>query len=178
MLKQLDPFIGDLPLGQDSYGDACSPSLRSGNLQGVKKRTINYALQTVRHILNLAAAEWIDEYGQTWLASAPKIKLLKEDDKRDPYPLVLGRAVALVQCTSRRTWHRWLCSRSTRDAVNRKFVSLRWDWEQIFRNLTPACSSFRGSRVKNREDRLVVLNKVAEAVIEERRGQTSGVGLH
>ena len=55
--------------------------------QGVKSRTINYALQVVRHILNLASGEWMDEHGMTWLHHAPKIKLLRETDKKEPYPL-------------------------------------------------------------------------------------------
>ena len=44
---------------------------------GWKKRSINYALQVVRHILNLAAGEWMDEHGLTWLEHAPKIKLIR-----------------------------------------------------------------------------------------------------
>ncbi len=41
----------------------------------------------MRRILNLAASEWMDEFGLTWLASAPKIKLIPEHDLRKPYPL-------------------------------------------------------------------------------------------
>lgn len=44
-------------------------------------------MQLVHHILNLAATEWIDENGLTWLLVAPKIKLLPEQDLRKPYPL-------------------------------------------------------------------------------------------
>jgi hypothetical protein len=58
---------------------------RRGN--GVKTRSINNALSLVRHILNLAASEWRDEKGLTWLEHAPKIKLLKVTDGRSPYPL-------------------------------------------------------------------------------------------
>ena len=64
-------------------------------VKAVRKRTINSALQTVRHILNLAASEWLDEKGQTWLLHAPKIKLLKEDDKKEPYPLSWGEQTRL-----------------------------------------------------------------------------------
>jgi hypothetical protein len=41
--------------------------------QGVKNRTINYGLQVVRHILNLATSDWMDEHGLIWLSAAPKI---------------------------------------------------------------------------------------------------------
>jgi hypothetical protein len=43
---------------------------------GVKTKTLNASLAVVRRILNLAASEWIDEQGLTWLETAPKIKLL------------------------------------------------------------------------------------------------------
>jgi hypothetical protein len=41
----------------------------------------------VRRILNLAAGEWIDNGGLSWLQSAPKIKLLPNPLRRQPYPL-------------------------------------------------------------------------------------------
>lgn len=82
----LDPFIGDLPLEAVHTG-SLQTFIKHRRGQGRKARTINYGLQVVRHILNLCAGEWMDEYGQTWLAHAPKIKLLPEKDKRKPYPL-------------------------------------------------------------------------------------------
>lgn len=51
----------------------------------------------VRHILNLAAAEWLDEYNLTWLSSAPKIKLLAVTDARKPYPLSWDEQTRLLQ---------------------------------------------------------------------------------
>lgn len=53
----------------------------------IKILTINHGLQVVRRILKLAAGEWMDEFGLTWLATASKIKLLLEQDLRKPYPL-------------------------------------------------------------------------------------------
>jgi len=95
-LKYLDPYIGDLPLEAVHMGSLQQfikeRKFQRGEeaergIRDVRKRTINSALQTVRHILNLAASEWLDERGQTWLAHAPKIKLLRENDKKEPYPL-------------------------------------------------------------------------------------------
>ncbi|WP_156792856.1 hypothetical protein [Rickettsiella massiliensis] len=50
----------------------------------------------VRHILNLAEHEWKDEYNLSWLHKAPKIKLLRETDKREPYPLQLDEQAKLL----------------------------------------------------------------------------------
>lgn len=55
--------------------------------QGIKSKSINLALGIVRHILNAAASEWLDENNLTWLQSPPKIKLLPVGDSRKPYPL-------------------------------------------------------------------------------------------
>ena len=63
----------------------------------VKTTTINLALGTVRRILNLAASEWRDERGMTWLEHAAKIKLLPAKDKRAPYPLSREEQSALFQ---------------------------------------------------------------------------------
>jgi hypothetical protein len=51
------------------------------------ERRVICALQTVRHVLNLCTSEWVDDSGETRLVHAPKIKLLREDDKKAPYPL-------------------------------------------------------------------------------------------
>ncbi len=81
LLKILDRFIGDLHLESVHMG-TLQPYIEDRKQAGWKKRTINYGLQVVRHILNLAASEWLDENGKTWLEHAPKIKLLREDDKK------------------------------------------------------------------------------------------------
>ena len=86
MIKQLDPYIGKLALEAVHMG-SLQAFIAGRKREGVKARTINYGLQVARHILNLAAGEWMDEYGLTWLSSAPKIKLLPESDKRKPHPL-------------------------------------------------------------------------------------------
>lgn len=84
-LKILDPFIGELFLENIHMG-TLQPFIAARQKEGMKTRTINHGLQVERHILNLAASEWMDDFGLTWLASAPKIKLLPETDGRKPYP--------------------------------------------------------------------------------------------
>ena len=48
---------------------------------------------------------------------------------------------------------------------------MRWDWEIDVPELGTAVFLIPGEKVKNREDRLVVLNRVAKSVIEGVRGQ-------
>ena len=85
-LAMLDPFIGDL-----------RPFIEKRNKDGVKTKTINLSQETVRRILRLAADEWRDKQGATWLEMAPKIKLFPVIDARPPYPLSTDEQALLFQ---------------------------------------------------------------------------------
>ena len=85
-LTNLCAYFQDKPLESIHMG-TLKAFIEQRKRDGVKNRTINKALQAVRHLLNLATGEWLNEDGVPWLAHAPKIRLLKEDDKRPPYPL-------------------------------------------------------------------------------------------
>ena len=47
---------------------------------------------------------------------------------------------------------------------------MRWEWEVSIPNIASSVFIIPGEKVKNREDRLVILNTVARSVIEEVRG--------
>lgn len=170
LVRQLDGYIGDKMLDTIHMG-ALTAFIEARRKEGVKSRTINHALKVVRRILNLAATEWIDEHGLTWLLTAPKIKMLPETDRRKPYPLSWDEQHRLFNELPEHLRQMALFAVNTgcRDA---EICSLRWEWEvkvpelggrSVF--LIPA------ERVKNREDRLVVLNDIAYSVIESERGK-------
>jgi site-specific recombinase XerD len=85
-LKILDPIIGDLPLKQVHQG-TLEKFIQYRRKKGMKANTINRDLAVVRRILLLAARLWRDEYGLTWLETAPLLQMLDVDDARKPYPL-------------------------------------------------------------------------------------------
>jgi integrase len=121
--------------------------------------------------LNLAAGEWMDEFGLTWLASAPKIKLLPEYDGRKPYPLTWEEQDQLIAALPLHLQEMSLFAVNTgcRDG---EICRLRWAWEvQVPVAEIGSVFIIPGDRVKNGEDRLVVLNRVARAVIERQRGK-------
>ena len=136
---------------------------------GWKKRTINYALQVVRHVLNLAAGEWMDEHGLTWLSHAPKIKLFREDDKQEPYPLSWDEQLRLFGELPPYLAKMALFKVNT-GCRDQEVCNLRWDWEVEVPELDTSVFIIPGRKVKNRDDRLVVLNRIARAVVEEVRG--------
>ncbi len=126
-LRQLDPFIGDLPIESVHMG-TLRHFIDVRRDQGVKNKTVNLALGVVRHILNLAASEWLDENNQTWLASPPKIKVLPLTDARKPYPLSWEEQTGLFHELPPHLARMALFKVNT-GCREQEVCSLRWEWE-------------------------------------------------
>lgn len=167
-LAQLDRYLGDLPLESVHMG-TLRPFIDARRNEGIKSKTINLTLGTVRHILNLAASEWVDENNLTWLAAAPKIKLLAVTDARKPYPLSWEEQTALFSELPAHIARMALFKVNTgcREA---EVCGLRWEWEVQVPELDTTVFIVPAEFVKNGEERLVVLNRVAKSVIDEVRG--------
>ena len=110
-LKLLMPWIGQEPIERLHRG-SLEPWVEHRRKESAAAGTINHGLKVVRRILNLAAGEWVDEHGLTWLAGAPKIRLLPDTEKRQPYPLSWEEQAKLFQLLPR-IWPRWRCLPST-----------------------------------------------------------------
>jgi integrase len=170
-LAQLDPFIGNLFLKQ-VHLESLQPFIASRRADGVKTTTINLALGTVRRILNLAASEWRDERGMTWLEHAAKIKLLPVKDKRAPYPLSREEQSSLFQELPDYLARMSLFKVNT-GLREQEVCGLKWADEVEVPELSTSVFIIEGDKVKNGQDRLVVLNRVARSVIDSVRGQHS-----
>ena len=168
-LKQLDPYLGDLPLASVHMG-TLRPFIEARQKQGRKTKSINLALGLVRHILNTAASEWLDENNLTWLAAPPKIKLMKVTDAAEPYPLSWDEQARLFQQLPKHLARMALFKVNTgcRDA---EVCGLKWEWEVSVPELNTSVFLIPGSKVKNGDERLVVLNRVAKSVIDGVRGE-------
>lgn len=168
-LAKLNPFIGDLLLKQ-VHMDSLQRFIASRRADGVKTSTINQSLAVVRRIVNLAASEWRDEQGLTWLEHAAKIKLLPVKDKRPPYPLSREEQTALFQELPDYLARMALFKVNT-GCREQEVCGLKWADEVKVPELDTSVFIIEGSKVKNEEDRLVVLNRVARSVVESVRGQ-------
>ncbi|MCE3238627.1 MAG: integrase, partial [Gammaproteobacteria bacterium] len=163
-LKLLCQFIGKLALDQVHSG-TLQPFIVSRQEQGRKTKTINNALEVVRHILNLAATEWLDENGLSWLQQAPKIKLLPVYDARAPYPLSWSEQDRLFSELPSHLYDMAMFKVNT-GCREQEVCQLKWEWEiqipecntSVF--IIPAFIRVYGKDkrlVKNGKDRLVVL---------------------
>jgi integrase len=167
-LKMLDPFIGDHDLRQVHMG-ALRNFIAKRKADGLKTKTLNATLAVVRRILNLAASEWIDEKGMTWLDAAPKIKLLPVKDARSPYPLTQEEQGVLFQELPDHL-ARMALFKVNKGCREQEVCGLRWDYEVKVPELDTSVFLIPKEQVKNGEERLVVLNRVAKSAVESLRG--------
>lgn len=167
-LRQLDPFIGDLALESVHMGTLQS-FMESRPSLVLKARTLNFPLQVVRHILNLAAAEWIDERRLTWLAQAPKILLFPLVDARRPTPISWDEQHRLFNALPPHLRAMALFKVNT-GCRESEVCGLQWQHEAPIPEMVTSVFILPRERVKNREDRLAVLNRIAAEVVNSQRG--------
>jgi integrase len=136
---------------------------------GVKTKTIDCALGVVRRVLNLAASEWIDERGMTWLERAPKIKLFPVIDARPPYPLSTDEQALLFREVPEHL-ARMALFKVNSGCREQEVCGLKWEYEMAVPELSTSVFIVPASHVKNGEERLVVLNQVAASVVDSVRG--------
>ena len=167
-LKLLMPWIGREPMDRMHLG-TLQPWIEHRRREGKATGTINHGLKIVRRILNLAASEWVDEQGLTWLPAAPKIKLLPDQHKRPPYPLSWEEQERLFGELPDYLAQMALFAVNT-GCRDQEICSLRWDWEVSVPQLGTSVFIIPGALVKNGDERLIVLNRIAKSVVEARRG--------
>ncbi|MGZ9893079.1 tyrosine-type recombinase/integrase [Bordetella bronchiseptica] len=175
-LKQLDPYIGELYLDEVD-NEALQPYVDDRLDLERKPRTINIALQRVVRVLNVAARKWRDDDRRPWLQVVPMIEMLSEKGSRTPYPLSWDEQTAFFKELPEHLRVMALYKVNT-GCREQEVCKLEWKWEievpelktSVF--LIPAefGGRFEDSGVKNREERLVVLNDVARSIIRKQRG--------
>ncbi len=184
-LQALDPYIGDNLL-EEVHDDTLRSFIQSRRDAGIRTSSINRALAVVRRILNLCARSWRLTSGKTWLETSPLITMQKppkgRSDARKPYPLDWDEQEKLFQNLHTRLARMALYKVNT-GCRESEVCGLRWEWEwkttidelrgRVFiipggAELLPG--SGRSRSVKNREDKLIVLNDIAFSVVDSCRG--------
>ena len=167
LLKHLLPVLGRVDLDKVHIG-RLQPWIDKRRREGRASGTINHALKLVRRILNLAATEWADDNGLTWIHAAPKIKLLSDNNKRQPYPMNWSEQSLLFKELPDDLAQMALFAVNT-GCRDQEVCTLRWEWEVQVPELGTSVFVIPEARVKNGDDRLVVLNRIARSVVDGRR---------
>ncbi len=113
----------------------------------------------------------------SWLETVPLIEMDRNNHARKPYPLSWEEQALLFGELHYDPNSQMALLKVNTGMREQEVCNLRWDWEIEIPELNasvfiiPALFSEDGMHgVKNREDRLVVLNAVARSVIDARRG--------
>lgn len=176
-LEQLDSYIGDLPLSRID-DRSLAPYIKDKLQGGASNRTVNIALERVIRILNLCARKWRDDNSRPWLDTVPMIaKLDEKRASRKPYPLSWEEQ-SLLFAELPDHLRRMALYKVNTGCREQEVCKLRWEWEIAVPELGTSVflipAEFGGRReqsgVKNRDERLVVLNDVARRVIDGQRG--------
>jgi integrase len=170
-LKALLPWIGEQPLDRIHKG-TLQAWIDRRQKDGRSAGTVNHGLKVVRRILNLAASDWVDEFGLTWLPAAPKIKLLPDTQKRKPYPMNWAEQSALFKELPDYLEQMALFAVNT-GCRDQEVCKLRWAWRVNVPELRTFVFVIPGDRVKNGQERLVVLNRIAKSVVDAQLGNNS-----
>lgn len=168
-LKKLMPWIGEVLLDKIHTG-TLQPWIDHRRREDAAVGTINHGLKVVRRILNLAASEWVDDHGLTWLQAAPKIKLLPDTNKRQPYPLSWEEQVELFNALPAHLKQMALFAVNT-GSWDGEICHLQWEWKVEVAELDTSVFIIPRQYVKNGDDRLVVLNQIALSVVNQQRGK-------
>jgi integrase len=111
----------------------------------------------------------MDRQGKTWLEAAPKIKLFPIKDARSPHPLTREEQELLFQELPDHLARMALFKVNT-GLREKEVCGLKWDYEVKVPELDTSVFIIPGERIKNGEERLVVLNGIAKSVVESLRG--------
>lgn len=171
-VELLLPWIGKRPLNE-VHDATLEPFVRHRlDVDEVSLTTVNRSLEVARRILNLAARKYRHENGVTWLESAPLITIDSQTARRSarkPYPLSWEEFDLLYEHLPEHLQQMALFKVNT-GTREKEVCRLRWEWEVPVPEVHGSVFIVPGELVKNGEDRLIVLNKVAQKVIEARRG--------
>lgn len=169
-IKWMDAYIGDLHL-DGIYDETLKPMIEAMRATGVKSRTIRAKLEVVRHMLKLAARKYRHPVTKlTLLSEAPLITMPPMRDKRPPYPLSWEEQRVFFPLLPDHLAKMALYTVNT-GARDEEVTGLMWKWENRITFNGKPVSVFVLPTSKNGKPRVVVLNEVAQAVVDSCRGE-------
>ena len=168
LLESLMPYVGEVPI--DEITDESFKPYKHDRLEaGRKHKTINLALGVARRLLNLCAKKYRDGRAP-WLTNPPMITMLDLSDQREPYQLSWAQQRTLMPALPDHLARMALFTLNTgaRDDV---VCSLRWEWEVPIPETGRSVFVVPRQHVKGRRmERVLVLNRVAQSIIDSVRG--------
>lgn len=175
-LMILDPYIGELAV-DEVHMDTLHTFIQARRTQGIKSRTVNRDLAVVRRVLNLAARKWRNESQKPWITTAPLIEMQDWEDGREPWPISWEEQQKFFKELPDHL-HRMALYKVNTGCRQEEVCGLQWDWEVTLPELNTFVFYLPGRPLvadgwpgtKNKEDRIVVPNRIARSVVDSQRG--------
>ncbi|MDM3872359.1 tyrosine-type recombinase/integrase [Porticoccus sp. W117] len=169
-IDQLSPFIGHLALEMIHDG-TLKPFVDHEQGRGQAPASINLVLGVVSAVLNRAARVWRHENGSPWLRQAPPLisRLSTKGKQKKAYPLSWEEQDRLFKLFPRHLADASLYAVNT-GCREQEICQLRWQWEVKVLELGRSVFVLPESLTKTSTERVVVLNRIAQSVIDSRRG--------
>ncbi|MEL0036457.1 MAG: tyrosine-type recombinase/integrase [Gammaproteobacteria bacterium] len=169
-LKGLLPYIGNKTLNSIHDG-TMQPYIEDLQDKGRKSKTVNNGLELVRRILRKAATKWRDNLtNKQWITSMPVIENVNWNDGRIPYPISWVEQRFLISELTEHLIEPTLLALHT-GCREQEICQLRWEWEVEVTELGMTVFVLPSWLTKNGVERIVVLNSVAQSVINSQRGK-------
>lgn len=170
-IDRLLPFIGRLPLHQ-IHDATVRGYVQHEEDRGLAPRSINSGLGVISAVLNKAARVWRDETGTPWLKQAPAqlTRLPLKGKQAKPYPLSWEEQDRLFAELPDHLGSAALFAVNT-GCREQEVCQLRWDWEVAVPQLDTSVFLLPSEFTKTSVERVVVLNSIAEQVVESQRGE-------
>ena len=177
-IELLDPWIGDLGV-DEVYDETLEPFkedrlkptvTKTGKPKQISLTTLNRSLEVVRRILNLCARSYRHPNRMTYLETAPLITIERNKRARKQYPLSWDEQDLLFSELPIDPNRQMAIFKVNTGCREQEVCRLEWAWEVQVPELKTSVFIVPGNNVKNEEDRLVVLNREARAIVDARRG--------
>ncbi|RVU83862.1 hypothetical protein EOL70_13620 [Leucothrix sargassi] len=146
------------------------------NNKGAKATTINRSIRTTNRLLNLCATEWRDEYNKPYLATAPTLKQIPENDKKPTHPIEYQEESRLLNAFSDDYKDLWNFATNT-GLREQTQANLRWEWEVNLPMINTRAFIIPGEYLKygrnitGSGEWLLVLNSTAIGIIDRWKGR-------
>jgi len=182
-LEHAMPFIGNLAVDQVD-DESLQPFILHEQKRGLRPKSINNAMGVIHRVLVLCSRKWRDRVGDRKIPWAGEVPLLERlpthsGNTAQPYPLDWSEQDRLFQLLPPHL-QRMALYKVNVGCREQEVCQLRWNWEAQVPELNSSVFIVPGwivedsntkGLVKNREDRLHVLNRISRSVIEECRTQ-------
>lgn len=179
-IRALTPYIGGSTLsrirrGVDDEGNptALERFILDRARQNVSARTINYSLQVLNRIGNLAVKQWKSAAGKPYLTfwnPAPLIgdeesKTLGLKPKRKPYALAWEEQIRLYGNLPDYL-RRMVIFKVNTGCLEQEVCDLKWEWERRIPELSASVFVIPANAAHKKEERWIFLNEFARVQIE------------